>query len=81
MPLVGGDVDKGAARDHVNRSRLGSRIVVKVLHEMPPQADHCLRGRPVPMNGKNRSRLDGVEHSLGLVRRRIPEIQVHPETR
>ena len=81
MPLAGGDVDEGAARKHVNRRGLGSGIVVKVLNEMPTQADHRLGGVPVPMDGQNRSRLDSIQHPLGKIFRTVPQVQVHPETR
>ncbi len=81
MPLAGGDVDEGAARKHVNRRGLGSGIVVEVLYEMPSQADHRFGGVPVPMDGQNRSQLDGVQHTLGKIFRVVPEVQVHPEAR
>ena len=77
MPLAGGDVDEGTAGRHVNRRSLGTGIIVKVFDEVSSQAHHRLGGGPVPMDGQYRSRLDGVEHPLGLVGRAVPEVQVH----
>ena len=81
MPLSGGDVDERATRDHVDQRGSGAGIVIKVLLEMPPQAHHRLGSCPVPMDGQDRSRFDRIQHALGLILRRIPQIQVHPETR
>ena len=33
----------------------------------------------MPMNGQRRTRLDGVQHSLGTISHRIPQIIIHPE--
>ena len=79
MPLAGRDVDQRAAGVHVDGVGEMAGIVIEVLLEMPTEADDCLGGGPVPMNGQDRAGLDGVEHPLGLVRRGVPEIEVHPE--
>ena len=81
MPLAGGDVNERAARDHVDHRGQGAGIVIEILLEMPPQAHHRLRCSPMPMDGQHRPRLDGIEHPLRLILRRIPQVQVHPETR
>ena len=33
------------------------------------------------MDGQHRSRLDGVQHPLGLVGRGVAQVQVHPQAR
>lgn len=81
MPLAGGDVNERAARDHVDHRGQGAGIVIEVLLEMSPQAHHRLGCSPMPMDGQHRPRLDGIEHPLRLILRRIPQVQVHPETR
>ena len=81
MPLAGGDVDERTARDHVNGIGQPPLPVIEVLLEMPPQAHHRLGGGPMPMDGQHRPRLDGIEHPLRLILRRIPQVQVHPKTR
>ena len=35
----------------------------------------------MPMDGKDRAGLDGVEHALGLVGRGVPEVAVHSKAR
>ena len=81
VPLPRRDVDERPARDHVDGLRHPPLGIVEVFHEMPPQAHHRLRRRPVPMDGQHRPRLDRVQHPLRLVRRRIPQVQIHPEPR
>ena len=81
VPLPRRDVNERPARDHVDGLRHPPLGVVEVFHEMPPQAHHRLRRRPVPMDGQHRPRLDRIQHPLRLVRRRIPQVQIHPEPR
>ena len=35
----------------------------------------------MPMDRQDGARFNGVEHSLGLIGRRIPQVKVHPEPR
>ena len=35
----------------------------------------------MPMDGQRRTRLDGVQHALGIIRRRLPQIHIHPQPR
>ena len=81
MPLSGGDVDERATRGHVDQRGSGAGIVIKVLLEMPTQAHHRLGSGPVSMDGEHRPRLDGIQHALGLILRRIAQVKVHPEAR
>ena len=81
VPLSGRDVNERPAGEHVDGIGQPALLVIEVFLEMPPQAHHRLGGGPVPMDGKHRPRLYGIQHALGLILRRIPQIQVHPETR
>ena len=81
VPLPRRDVDQRPAGDHVDGLRHPPLGVVEVFHEMPPQAHHRLRRRPVPMDGQHRPRLDRVQHPLRLIGRRIPQVQIHPKPR
>lgn len=79
MPLAGGDVQHIASRQHVHRLHLRARFVVQVLFEMAADAYDRLRRRSMPMHRHHGAGLDGVEHPLRLVFRRVAEIQVHTE--
>ena len=81
VPLTRWDIDESPARDHIDGIGQPALLVIEVFLEMPTQAHHRLGGGPVPMDGKHRSRLDGIQHPLGLILRRIPQVQVHPEAR
>ena len=81
VPLTGRDVNERPAGDHVDGIGQPPFLVIEVFLEMPPQAHNSLRSCPVPMDGQDRSRFDRIQHALGLILRRIPQIQVHPETR
>ena len=81
MPLAGGDVDEGAAGSHVNCYGPGPGIIVEVFDEVSTQADYCLGGGPVSMDGQDCSRLYGIEHPLGIVGWGVAEIQIHPQAR
>ena len=79
MPLAGGDVQHIASRQHVHRLHLRARFVVQVLLEMAADAYDRLRRRSMPMHRHHGAGLNGVEHPLRLVFRRVAEIQVHTE--
>ena len=79
VPLAGGDVQEAAAGDHVDDCGLLPRIVVEVLLEMPAHAHDRLGTVLMPMDGQHRPGLDRVQHPLGLVLRRVPEVVVHPK--
>ena len=63
--------------------RLGEipHIVIEILHEPSPKAHHCLGAQTVPMNRQRTPRLDGIEHPLGPILRRISQIIIHPQPR
>ena len=46
---------------------------------MSAETDHGLRTVPMPMNQKRTARLDGIQHPLGAVRNRVPQIVIHPK--
>lgn len=81
MPLSGGDIDERATGYHVDGVGQLTVDVIKVFLEMSTDAHNRLGCVPMPMDGQNRPRFDGIQHPLGLVIRGIPEVQVHPETR
>ena len=81
VPLSGRDVNERPAGDHVDGIGQPALLVIEVFLEMPPQAHNSLGSCPVPMDGKHRSGLNRIQHALGLILRRIPQIQVHTETR
>ena len=81
VPLPCWDIDEHPAGDHVDGIGQSALLVIEVFLEMPTQAHHRLGGGPVPMDGKHRPRLYGIQHALGLILRRITQIQVHPEAR
>ncbi len=76
MPLAGGDVDEGAAGEHVDCFGQSPLLVVEVFLEMSAEADYRLGGGSVPMDGQNGAGLDGVQHALGAIGRRVPQIQL-----
>jgi hypothetical protein len=45
---------------------------------MAAEADYRLGGGSVPMDGHNGAGLDGVQHALGAIGRRVPQIVIHP---
>lgn len=77
--MAGGDVQHIASRQHVHRLHLRARFVVQVLFEMAADAYDRLRRRSMAMHRHHGAGLDGVEHPLRLVFRRVAEIQVHAE--
>ena len=81
VPLAGGDVEEEGAGGHVDDLRQASVGIVEVLLEVTAEADDRLGGGRVPMDGQDRARLDGVQHALGAIGRRIPQVQVHPQPR
>ena len=42
---------------------------------------HTLRGAKMPMDGQHRARLQGIEHTLGMVVGRIAQVVVLPQAR
>ncbi len=78
MPLAGGDVDEGAAGEHVDGFGQPPILVVEVFFKMAAEADYRLGGGSVPMDGHNGAGLDGVQHALGAIGRRVPQIVIHP---
>lgn len=78
VPLAGGDVDEGAAGEHVDGFGQPPLLIIEVFFEMPAEADYRLGGGPVPMDGQDRAGLDGVQHALGAIGRRVPQIVIHP---
>ena len=81
MPLAGRDVDDQTAGAHIKRVGQIAVIIVKVFFEMAAEADNGIGGMEMPMDWHNRPRLDGIQHPLRLVFRRIPEIHVHAKPR
>ena len=51
-------------------------VVVEDLLCAAAEDDHLFAGLRVPMDGDDRTRLDGVQHPLGVVFRGIPEVVV-----
>ncbi len=83
VPDSGGDVEDGdgAAGEHVDGGGEDAGVIVEVLLEVTTQANNGLGGGAVTMDGHHRTRLNGVEHALGVVFGTIPKIQVHPKPR
>ena len=83
MPLADGDVqgDAIAIGRQVDDIRHLPFLVIKDFAQMPTETNHCLGRLHIPMDGQLRTRLNGIQHPLGPIRRRIPQVQVHPETR
>ena len=80
VPLPGRDIQYRPARNHIDRLRQRTAVILEVLLEMPPHTDTRLRRETMTMDWHRRPRLNGVQHPLGLVLRRIPQIQVAPQT-
>lgn len=80
VPLHGGDIQHIAAGHHIHRLDQRAAVIVQILLEMPEDAHHRLRRGPVPMDRHHRPRLDRIQHPLRAVLRRIPQVQVHPQT-
>ena len=81
MPLADGDIEGddravGAEFDGVGTGVL--EIIIELLHQTAAQAHHRLGRFSMPVDRQWRPRLDGVEHTLRLIVRRVPEIQIHP---
>ena len=51
--MAGGDVDEGAAGEHVDGFGQTAFLIVKVFFEMPAEADYRLGGGSVTMDGQN----------------------------
>ncbi len=79
MPLPGRNIQHRPARDHVDRLRQRAAVIIEVLFEMPAYADTRLRRETMTMDWHHRPGLNRVQHPLGLVLRRIPQIQVAPQ--
>ena len=81
MPLSCRDINECPSWNNVDGIRQPPLLIIEVFHEMPTQAHHRLRGGPMPMDRQLRPGLDGIQHALGEILQRIPQVQVHPETR
>lgn len=81
MVLPPGHMDGGsvAARHKEPAARLVSLPIEEQFLRPAPQHHHVLTRAHVPMHGNHRPRLDGIEHALGLVVNRVPEVIVHPQ--
>ena len=76
--MAGGDVDEGAAGEHVDGFGQPATLIVEVFFEMTAEADDRFGGGSVPMDGQNCAGLDGIQHALGAIGRRVPQIVIHP---
>ena len=78
MVLAHGDVDgRGvAARDQEVASGFLAVVVVEDLLCTATEDDHLFAGLRVPMDGDNRSRLNGIQHPLRFIIRGVPEVKV-----
>lgn len=83
MVLPHGHMDGGsvAARGQEPAARFVPQLIEEQLLRPAPQHHHVLTRAHVPMHWNHRPRLDGVEHALGLVVDRVPEVIVHPQAR
>lgn len=82
MVLAYGDMDgRGvAARDKEVTSGFFACVVVEDFLCAAAEDYHIFTGHGVPMDGDDRTGLDGIQHPLRLVFGRIAEVVVHPKT-
>ena len=82
MVLPPGHMDGGsvAAGHKQPAARFVPQLIEEQLLCLPPQHHHILARAHVPMHWYHRPRLDGIEHALGLVVNRVPEVIVHSES-
>lgn len=82
MVLTHGHMDGGsvAARHQEPAARFVSLLIEEQLLRPAPQHHHILARARVPMHGNHRPRFYGIEHALGLVVNRVPEVIVHPQS-
>ena len=78
MVLAEGYVDgrAGTAWSEEEPSGFIAEVVEEDLLRQAAEDDHILGGFVVPMDGDHRSRLDGIEHPLGGVVRRVAKVEV-----
>lgn len=84
MPLAGGDVkgnDGAIGRKLDGLSAHTLQVVVVFFHQSASKADHRFTAVAVPVDGQRASRLNGVEHALGLVIGTVPKVPVHSQAR
>ena len=81
MPLADGDVegDAVAAGGEVDYFGYFAVIVIEDFTQMAAEADHCFGRFHMAVDGKRRSRLQGIQHSLAPVVGTIAEVKIHPE--
>lgn len=78
MVLAHGHVDgRGvAAWDQKVTSGFFACVVIEHFHCTATENDHLFTGLRVPMDGDDRSGLDGIQHPLRHIIRGIPEVVV-----
>jgi len=83
VPLTCGDVqgDGGAVGREFDGFNAGAGFVVKLFDQPAAENDYGFGGMPMPVNGQRAAGLDGIEHPLRLVLRRIAKVKIHPQPR
>jgi len=74
MPLSDGDVEDGSAGEHVDSIGEVALVIVEVFHKVASHANAGLAGVKMTMDGHHRTRLDSVQHPLGMIRFGIAEV-------
>jgi hypothetical protein len=78
--LADGDVQgdyRAAGREFNGLGSATLQLVIELLHQPSAKTNNRFGGFPVPMDGKRRARLNGVQHSLGFVFLGVSEVVVH----
>ena len=80
MPLPYGDAEAADVATGFNEDSISQSafvIVIEPFH-LATEHYHGLGGVAVTVDGHHRARLQGVQHALALVIRRIAQVEVHP---
>ena len=84
VPLADGDVQRHhrpAGLQFDGFLADSAEVVVELLHQPAAKDDHRLTAVPMPVDRQGASRLNCVEHTLGLVLRAVAEVVIHSEAR
>ena len=83
MPLADWDVQghDRAIGHQVEGVSKPAILVIKQFLQMSTETDYGLGSVSMPMNRKRTVRFNRIQHPLGAVRVRVPQIVIHPEPR
>ena len=76
MPLPSLNIQHHAAGHHINSIRQPPLGVIKVLLKVPPNTHASLRRTIMSVNRHRRPRLQRIKHTLAIILRAIPQVQV-----